>query len=81
MYKSIPIAGAGSGLGEESAIGLAKKGYSVIAAAQSWPQVRGSARQHALEHLDQRAVDPCRTIILVPTLAFRMATRAWTSPI
>ena len=53
MYKSILMTGAGSGLGEGSAIGLAKKGYAVIAAAQPWPQVRGSARQHALKHLDQ----------------------------
>ncbi len=39
MYRTILITGAGSGLGEGAAIGLAKQGHSVIAAAQSWPQV------------------------------------------
>ncbi len=39
MSRTILITGAGSGLGEGAAIGLTKKGHSVIAAAQSWPQV------------------------------------------
>ena len=39
MYRSILITGAGSGFGEGTAIGLAKKGHSAIAAAQLWPQV------------------------------------------
>jgi short-subunit dehydrogenase len=39
MYKTILITGAGSGFGEGTAIGLAKKGHNVIATAQSWPQV------------------------------------------
>jgi NADP-dependent 3-hydroxy acid dehydrogenase YdfG len=37
--KRILITGAGSGLGEGAAIGLARNGHDVIAAAQTWPQV------------------------------------------
>jgi len=44
MYRSVLITGAGSGFGEGTAIGLAKRCQSVIAAAQSWPQVTDDAR-------------------------------------
>jgi NADP-dependent 3-hydroxy acid dehydrogenase YdfG len=37
--RKILITGAGSGLGEGTAIGLAQSGHEVIAAAQTWPQV------------------------------------------
>jgi NAD(P)-dependent dehydrogenase (short-subunit alcohol dehydrogenase family) len=37
--RTILITGAGSGLGEGAAIGLARRGHAVIAAAQGWPQV------------------------------------------
>lgn len=39
MKKRILITGAGSGFGEGTAIGLAKKGHDVIASVQIWPQV------------------------------------------
>ncbi len=39
MSKTILITGAGSGLGEGTAIGLAKKGHRVIATVENWPQV------------------------------------------
>ena len=39
MTRTILITGAGSGLGEGAAIGLAKTGHTVIATAKSWPQV------------------------------------------
>src|SRR6202046_5770227 len=39
MYKTILLTGAGSGFGEGTAIGLARQGHNVIAAAQFWPQV------------------------------------------
>jgi NADP-dependent 3-hydroxy acid dehydrogenase YdfG len=60
MYKSILIAGAGSGLGEGTAIGLAKRGHTVIAAAQSWPQVtalRNKAESLGLSSLRVEKLD------------------------
>jgi NAD(P)-dependent dehydrogenase (short-subunit alcohol dehydrogenase family) len=39
MTRKILITGAGSGLGEGAAIGIARNGHDVIAAAQTWPQV------------------------------------------
>jgi short-subunit dehydrogenase len=39
MGRKILITGAGSGLGEGAAIGLANTGHDVIATAQTWPQV------------------------------------------
>jgi NAD(P)-dependent dehydrogenase (short-subunit alcohol dehydrogenase family) len=39
MTRKILITGAGSGLGEGTAVGLARKGLQVIATAQTWPQV------------------------------------------
>jgi NAD(P)-dependent dehydrogenase (short-subunit alcohol dehydrogenase family) len=58
--KKILITGAGSGLGEGTAIGLAQKGHAVIAAAQTWPQVtalRVKAGQLGLSSLRVEKLD------------------------
>ena len=39
MPRKVLITGAGSGLGEGAAIGIARAGHEVIAAALTWPQV------------------------------------------
>jgi NAD(P)-dependent dehydrogenase (short-subunit alcohol dehydrogenase family) len=77
--KRMLITGAGSGLGEGSAIGLARAGHNVIAAAQTWPQVTAlrskaeklgiaSLRVEKLDLLDSydvRHACSCDTDILV----------------
>ncbi len=54
MTRKILITGAGSGLGEGTAIGIARKGHDVIAAAQNWPQV--TALRAKAEHLELRSL-------------------------
>lgn len=39
MSQTILMTGAGSGLGKGTVLGLAKKGYKVIATCENWPQV------------------------------------------
>ena len=58
--QEILITGAGSGFGEGTALGMAKKGHSVIAAVQTWPQVtalREKARSLGLETLRVEKLD------------------------
>ena len=58
--QEILITGAGSGFGEGTALGLAQKGHSVIAAVQTWPQVtalREKARSLGLETLRVEKLD------------------------
>ncbi len=60
MTRTILITGAGSGLGEGTAIGLAENGHQVIAAAQTWPQVtalRANAEQLGLKSLRIEKLD------------------------
>jgi NAD(P)-dependent dehydrogenase (short-subunit alcohol dehydrogenase family) len=60
MTRKILITGAGSGLGEGAAIGLARNGHHVIAAAQAWPQVtalRAKAEALGLPSLDVQKLD------------------------
>lgn len=60
MSKTILITGAGSGLGEGAAIGIAKKGHTVIATAQISPQVaqlRTKATQLGLKNLCAEKLD------------------------
>jgi short-subunit dehydrogenase len=60
MTRRILITGAGSGLGEGVAVGLAREGYEVIAAAQTWPQVsalRAKAKEAELSSLRVEKLD------------------------
>jgi len=58
--RTILITGAGSGLGEGAAIGLARQGHEVIAAAQAWPQVtalRARVDAEKIPHLRVEKLD------------------------
>jgi len=60
MKKRILITGAGSGFGEGTAIGLAKKGHDVIAGVQIWPQLtrlRKEAQSLGLKNLRVEKLD------------------------
>lgn len=60
MKKRILITGAGSGLGEGTAIGLAKNGHDVIAGMHIWPQVtrmRKEAKSLGLDNLRVEKLD------------------------
>jgi NAD(P)-dependent dehydrogenase (short-subunit alcohol dehydrogenase family) len=60
MSKTILITGAGSGFGEAAGIGLAQKGYEVIATAQISPQVaalRRKAKELGLRNLRVEKLD------------------------
>jgi NAD(P)-dependent dehydrogenase (short-subunit alcohol dehydrogenase family) len=58
--RAILITGAGSGLGEGAAIGLARQGHEVIAGAQGWPQVtalRAKVEAARISHLRVEKLD------------------------
>ncbi|GJH13258.1 SDR family oxidoreductase [Caballeronia novacaledonica] len=56
MSKTILITGAGSGLGEGAAIGLAQAGHKVIATAECWPQVTALRDKAASMNLKNMSV-------------------------
>src|ERR1700679_4305945 len=57
MTRKILITGAGSGLGEGAALGLAATSYEVIATAQSWPQVTALRAKAKAPHLSSLRVE------------------------
>jgi short-subunit dehydrogenase len=62
--SSILITGAGSGLGKGAAIGMARGGEKVIAAAQTWPQV--TALSAEVESLGLRSLRVAKLDVLDP---------------
>src|ERR1700749_2466722 len=62
--QGILITGAGSGFGQGTALGLAQKGHTVIAAVQTWPQVT-AMREKALS-LDLKTLRVEKLALLDP---------------
>jgi NAD(P)-dependent dehydrogenase (short-subunit alcohol dehydrogenase family) len=64
MVKKVLITGAGSGLGEGAAIGIARHGHKVIATALTWPQV--TALRAKAETLELRSLQVEKLDLLDP---------------
>lgn len=72
MSKTILITGAGTGFGRGVVLGLAKKGHTVIATCENWPQVtqlradaktEGVSDRVTVEKLDYRSADDIQHIV------------------
>jgi NAD(P)-dependent dehydrogenase (short-subunit alcohol dehydrogenase family) len=71
--RTILITGAGSGLGEAAAVGLARQGHEVIAAAQGWPQVtalRARVEAEKIPHLRAEKLDLLDTFDVAHALSW-----------
>ena len=72
MGKTILITGAGTGLGHGVVIGLSKKGHTVIATCENWPQVtqlradtktEGVSERVTVEKMEYRSADDIQHIV------------------
>jgi NAD(P)-dependent dehydrogenase (short-subunit alcohol dehydrogenase family) len=57
ITRTILITGAGSGLGEGAAVGLARQGHEIIGAAHTWPQVTALRRRVAAQNIPHLRVE------------------------
>ena len=83
MARKILITGAGSGLGKGAAIGLARNGHEVIAAAHTWPQVtamRAMAEELGLASLRVEKLDLLDPYDVAEAVAAGISTCSSTMP-